>query len=124
MTHYNFRLEFNNTLVSWVVPKELSADPREKRLAIQTEGHSLNFIDLEGFTPEGEYSAGTVLLWETGTYKNLRAEQGPDSQSMEYTLGDGLTEVWLEGQKLRGDYTMKRIEQGKIASSALCRDTR
>jgi DNA ligase D-like protein (predicted 3'-phosphoesterase) len=111
--HYDFRLEFGSALVSWAVPKGLSTDPRDKRLAIQVEDHKLDYIDFEGVIPEGEYGAGTVLVWDTGTYRNLRASKGGDNTGMEDALEDGLLEVWLEGKKLRGGYALKRIEGGK-----------
>jgi len=111
--HYDFRLEINGVLVSWAVPKGLSTDPSVKRLAIQTEDHPLDYIDFEGVIPEGEYGAGTVLVWDTGSYHNLRAHKGKDSQSMENALEDGLIEVWLEGEKLKGGYALKRTEGGK-----------
>jgi DNA ligase D-like protein (predicted 3'-phosphoesterase) len=111
--HYDFRLEFGGALVSWAVPKGLSTDPRDKRLAIQVEDHQLDYIDFEGVIPAGEYGAGTVLVWDTGTYRNLRAGKGGDNTGMEDALEDGLLEVWLEGKKLRGGYALKRIEGGK-----------
>jgi DNA ligase D-like protein (predicted 3'-phosphoesterase) len=111
--HYDFRLEIDGELISWAVPKGLSTDPRERRLAIQTDPHPLDYIDFEGVIPEGEYGAGTVMVWDTGTYRNLRANKGRTSQSMESALDDGLIEVWLEGQKLSGGYALKRTEGGK-----------
>jgi DNA ligase D-like protein (predicted 3'-phosphoesterase) len=110
--HYDFRLEFGGVLVSWAVPKGLSTDPRDKRLAIRTKDHPGSYIDFEGVIPEGEYGAGTVLVWDTGRYRNLRARKGPHSRSMERSLEDGLIEVWLEGEKLRGGYALKRIAPG------------
>jgi DNA ligase D-like protein (predicted 3'-phosphoesterase) len=110
--HYDFRLEFGGVLVSWAVPKGLSTDTRERRLAIQTEDHPLDYIDFEGVIPEGEYGGGTVLVWDTGFYRNLRANKGRDSRSMERSLEDGLIEVWLDGEKLAGGYALKRIEDG------------
>ncbi len=111
--HYDFRLEFRGVLVSWAVPKGLSTDPGDKRLAIQTEDHPRSYIDFEGVIPEGEYGAGTVLVWDTGTYRNLRARKGQNSQSMENSLEEGLIEVFLEGKKLRGGYALKRTQGGK-----------
>jgi DNA ligase D-like protein (predicted 3'-phosphoesterase) len=111
--HYDFRLEFGGVLVSWAVPKGLSTDPKDRRLAMQTKDHELDYIDFEGVIPEGEYGAGTVLVWDIGTYQNLRAGKGGDNMSMERALADGLVEVWLEGRKLRGGYALKRIEGGK-----------
>lgn len=113
--HYDFRLEFGGVLVSWAVPKGLSTDPRDKRLAIRTEDHPRSYVDAEGVIPEGEYGAGTVLVWDTGLYRNLRARKGRNSRSMEHSLDDGLIEVWLEGEKLRGGYVLKRMAQGDTA---------
>ncbi|MGD2111874.1 MAG: DNA polymerase ligase N-terminal domain-containing protein [Gammaproteobacteria bacterium] len=110
--HYDFRLEFGGVLVSWAVPKGLSTSPRDKRLAIRTEDHPCDYIDFEGVIPEGEYGAGTVLVWDSGNYRNLRARKGRDSRSMERSLDDGLIEVWLEGEKLTGGYALKRIKGG------------
>jgi DNA ligase D-like protein (predicted 3'-phosphoesterase) len=111
--HYDFRLECDGVLVSWAVPKGLSTDPSDKRLAIRTEDHPLDYLDFEGVIPEGEYGAGTVLVWDRGTYRNLRARRGRASRSMEHALEDGLVEVWLEGEKLSGGYALKRIAGGK-----------
>lgn len=111
--HYDFRLEIDGVLVSWAVPKGLSTDPSVRRLAIQTEDHPLDYLDFEGVIPEGEYGAGAVLVWDTGSYRNLRAGKGPNSVGMEDALADGLIEVWLEGEKLTGGYALKRTDGGK-----------
>lgn len=111
--HYDFRLEIDGVLVSWAVPKGLSTDPSVRRLAIQTEDHPLDYLDFEGVIPEGKYGAGAVLVWDTGSYRNLRAGKGPNSVGMEDALADGLIEVWLEGEKLTGGYALKRTDGGK-----------
>ncbi len=111
--HYDFRLEFGGVLVSWAVPKGLSTSPRDKRLAIQTEDHPRSYGDFEGVIPDGEYGAGPVLIWDAGAYRNLRANKGRDRKSMEASLKAGLIEVWLEGEKLKGGYALKRIRSGK-----------
>jgi DNA ligase D-like protein (predicted 3'-phosphoesterase) len=111
--HYDFRLEFGGVLVSWAVPRGLSTDPRDKRLAIRTEDHPLAYADFEGIIPAGEYGAGTVLVWDAGRYRNLQARKGRSSRSMERSLHEGLIEVWLEGEKLRGGYALKRIAGGR-----------
>ncbi len=108
--HYDFRLEVDGVLVSWAVPKGPSTDPSERRLAVRTEDHPLNYATFEGVIPEGEYGAGAVIVWDTGPYRNLRANKGPDSLSMPRSIEDGLVEVWLEGEKLKGGYALKRLE--------------
>jgi DNA ligase D-like protein (predicted 3'-phosphoesterase) len=111
--HYDFRLEVNGVLKSWAVPKGPSTDPRQKRLAIPTEDHPLEYADFEGVIPEGEYGAGTVLVWDTGPYRNLQAEKEDLSDpSMEAAIDRGKVEVWLEGKKLKGGYALIRTGKG------------
>ncbi|MFO7581223.1 DNA polymerase ligase N-terminal domain-containing protein, partial [Guyparkeria sp.] len=107
---YDFRLEVDGVLVSWAVPKGPSTDPGERRLAVRTEDHPLDYATFEGVIPEGQYGAGAVIVWDTGTYRNLRANKGPNSLSMPRSIEDGLVEVWLEGEKLKGGYALKRLE--------------
>lgn len=111
--HYDFRLEIGGVLVSWAVPKGPSTDPRVKRLALRTDDHPVKYRHFEGVIPEGEYGAGTVLIWDKGSYRNLRAAKGADNLSMERSLEDGLIEVALEGTKLCGGYALKRTGGGK-----------
>lgn len=110
--HYDFRLEVGGVLKSWAVPKGPSTDPSVKRLAIPTEDHPLGYADFEGTIPEGEYGAGTVIVWDTGPYRNLRAEKDEDALSMEESIADGMVEVWLEGEKLRGGYALIKTKYG------------
>lgn len=106
--HYDIRLEVDGVLKSWAVPKGPSTDPREKRLAVPTEDHPLEYGDFEGVIPEGEYGAGTVLVWDTGPFRNLRGEKEGDGASMKKSLEEGKVEVWLEGQKIQGGYALVR----------------
>lgn len=107
--HYDFRLEIGGVLASWAVPRGPSTDPSDKRLAIRTEDHPVEYIDFEGVIPEDEYGGGTVLVWDTGSYRNLKED---DAVSMEGALEDGHLTVWLEGEKLRGGYALTRTKMG------------
>lgn len=104
--HYDFRLEVDDVLKSWAVPKGPSTDPREKRLALPTEDHPPDYIHFEGTIPEGEYGAGTVMVWDTGSYRNLK------ETSIEQQIDNGQIEVWLEGKKITGGYALIRTGQG------------
>jgi DNA ligase D-like protein (predicted 3'-phosphoesterase) len=105
--HYDFRLEVDGTLRSWAVPKGLSTDPREKRLAVEVEDHPLQYRDFEGVIGQGSYGAGAVIVWDAGTYRNLD-EQRP----MAETLQAGHAKIWLMGEKLTGGWTLQRTRQG------------
>ena len=107
-THYDLRLEHDGVLKSWAVPRGPSTDPGEKRLAVRTEDHPLEYADFEGVISEDEYGGGTVLVWDTGPYRNLRADKPDDGASMEDALADGKVEVWLEGTKLTGGFALVR----------------
>lgn len=110
--HYDFRLEVQGVLKSWAVPKGPSTDPREKRLAVPTEDHPLDYADFEGTIPEGEYGAGTVLVWDIGTYRNITEKKGKPIP-MEEGVHHGHVKVWLEGKKLKGGYALTRFRTGK-----------
>ena len=105
--HYDFRLEVDGTLRSWAVPKGPSTDPREKRLAVEVEDHPLSYGGFEGVIGKGNYGAGAVIVWDRGTFENL-----DDEQSMAEALDAGHAKVWLEGEKLRGGWTLQRTGGG------------
>ena len=113
--HYDFRLGVGGVLKSWVVPKGPSTNPEDKRLALPTEDHPLEYAEFEGMIPEGEYGAGHVLVWDTGHYRNLRAGKQEDSKSMLESIEDGKIEVELEGKKLRGGFALIRTGDGQEA---------
>jgi DNA ligase D-like protein (predicted 3'-phosphoesterase) len=108
--HYDFRLEVDGVLTSWAVPKGPSADPKEKRLASQTEDHPLDYIDFEGVIPKGEYGAGPVIVWDTGTYRNLT---GDGTIPIEDGFEQGHIRVYLEGHKLRGTWALTRFRDNQ-----------
>jgi DNA ligase D-like protein (predicted 3'-phosphoesterase) len=105
--HYDFRLEVKGVLRSWAVPKGLSTDPRQKRLAVEVEDHSLAYADFEGVIGEGSYGAGTVIVWDERTYRNL-----DDDRTLAQGLAEGHAKFWLDGHKLRGGWTLQRTRAG------------
>jgi DNA ligase D-like protein (predicted 3'-phosphoesterase) len=114
--HYDFRLEIGTSLKSWAVPKGPSTDPREKRLAVETEDHPLDYADFEGTIPKGEYGGGTVMVWDAGSYRNLKVNAADEEQmSMQAAYEDGHLAFWLYGKKLSGGYALTRFrrERGK-----------
>jgi DNA ligase D-like protein (predicted 3'-phosphoesterase) len=113
--HYDFRLEVDGVLKSWAVPKGPSTDPSARRLAVPTEDHPLDYAGFEGVIPEGEYGAGTVMVWDRGPYRNLREKKEGDGASMDRALEEGKVEVWLDGKKLKGVYALIRTGRGDDA---------
>ncbi|MDT0646692.1 DNA polymerase ligase N-terminal domain-containing protein [Zunongwangia sp. F260] len=111
--HYDFRLLVSGVLKSWAVPKGPSTNPDDKRLAIRTEDHPLEYADFEGVIPENQYGGGTVMVWDAGTYKNEKKDKEGNSISMEEQLKKGRSTFILEGKKLRGAYSLIRIKKGK-----------
>ena len=96
--HYDFRLEIQGVLRSWAIPKGPSMNPSEKRLAIQVEDHKLDYIDYEGNIPEGQYGAGTVVIWDSGTYELIE------------NLDDKFT-FTLHGDKLKGEFSLLKLKR-------------
>jgi DNA ligase D-like protein (predicted 3'-phosphoesterase) len=102
--HWDFRLEAGGVFKSWAVPRGPSTDPRDKRLAMEVDDHRLSWGDFEGVIPEGEYGAGPVIVWDRGSYRPLGDE--PPARALE----DGHLSFWLEGEKLRGGWTLRRLD--------------
>lgn len=96
---------------AWAVPCGPSLNPRDKRLAIATEDHPLEYAKFEGIIPEGQYGAGRVIVWDTGTFQNLTTRDGqpvPVSQAID----DGHVAIWLDGKKLKGGFALTRFRSG------------
>jgi len=98
--HYDVRIEIDGALISWVVPKGPPLNYGERRLALYGEDHKLSYAAFEGVIPSGEYGAGAVMIWDHGTYKNLR------KISMRESIESGLVEVYFVGERLRGPYAL------------------
>ncbi|MGA8500467.1 MAG: non-homologous end-joining DNA ligase [Candidatus Sulfotelmatobacter sp.] len=114
--HYDFRLEMEGVLKSWAVPKGPSLDPADKRLAMQVEDHPVSYFDFEGIIPEGNYGAGTVMVWDVGTWQPLSpvAVQGkyvPGTEAEAVAmLAKGDLKFRLDGKKLKGDFALVKMK--------------
>jgi bifunctional non-homologous end joining protein LigD len=100
--HYDFRLELDGVLKSWAVPKGIPTERGEKRLAMRVEDHPLDYADFEGIIPAGNYGAGTVMVWDRGTYETL-------DRDPRQALERGKIELRLHGKKLKSDWTLVRM---------------
>jgi len=100
--HFDFRLEWGGTLLSWAVPKGPSYDTRDKRLAIQVENHPLKYRNFEGTIPEGEYGGGVVMLWDEGFWE--------PSGNVEDDLRNGALKFVLNGRRLKGKWALVRLK--------------
>jgi len=98
--HFDLRLEMDGVLKSWAIPKEPPTSPIVKRLAVQVEDHPVDYASFEGAIPEGEYGAGTVEIWDKGTYKLIDRKE------------DKLI-VEIDGAKLSGVYVLVRFKDKK-----------
>ena len=100
--HYDFRLEMEGVLRSWAIPKGPSFNPSEKRLAVETEDHPMDYGGFEGVIPKGNYGAGKVIVWDNGTYEMV------DPETPEKGWAKGKLHFILNGKKLRGEWVLVR----------------
>jgi bifunctional non-homologous end joining protein LigD len=102
--HYDLRLEMEGVLKSWAVPKGPSLNPRDKHLAVMVEDHPFEYRNFEGTIAEGEYGAGTVMIWDEGTYQVVGDHSGPEG------LERGALKIALAGKKLKGGWMLVRTK--------------
>jgi bifunctional non-homologous end joining protein LigD len=120
--HYDFRLELDGVLKSWAVPKGPSLDPADKRLAMQVEDHPVSYFDFEGNIPEGNYGAGSVMVWDVGTWQPLspipvegKYVPGTDAEAREM-LAKGDLKFRLNGKRLKGDFALVKMRSRRPGS--------
>ncbi|MDB5231404.1 MAG: 3-phosphoesterase [Chitinophagaceae bacterium] len=112
--HYDFRLEMQGVLKSWAVPKGPSLNPQDKRLAMMVEDHPYSYKDFEGVIPEGNYGAGIVEVWDSGTVTDLDQS---DIKIAEKNLLNGLKagnlKFTLKGKKLKGEFALVKFKNAE-----------
>ena len=101
--HWDFRLEVDGVLKSWAVTRGPSLDPNEKRLAVRTEDHPLDYGTFEGTIPAGEYGGGTVMLWDRGTWSPIKGKSAKDLEA-------GHLHFVLDGERMRGEWLLIRLK--------------
>jgi bifunctional non-homologous end joining protein LigD len=107
--HYDFRLEMEGVLKSWAIPKGPSLNPSDKRLAMMVEDHPFDYKDFEGIIPKGNYGAGTVMVWDEGTYEPLQETNGTKAAQNKLLLKElrgGSLKFKLNGKKLKGEFAL------------------
>lgn len=108
--HYDFRLELNGVLKSWAIPKGPSMNPNDKRLAIMVEDHPYTYKDFEGTIPKGNYGAGTVIVWDNGTYTLLEEQSKVVTENkLKADLEKGHLSFILKGKKLKGEFSLVKL---------------
>ena len=110
--HYDLRLEVDGVLKSWSVPRGPSADPADRRLAVQVEDHPLDYQDFEGVIPQGQYGAGQVIVWDRGIYRNITGDPNHPI-AMSQAIEDGKVEVFFAGEKIKGGYALIRMQSSR-----------
>ncbi|WP_265428580.1 DNA polymerase ligase N-terminal domain-containing protein [Chryseobacterium sp. YIM B08800] len=112
--HYDFRLEMEGVLKSWAVPKGPSLNPEDKRLAMMVEDHPYDYKDFEGNIPEGNYGAGQVEIWDSGTYEPLdETSKLSDEKELLKELKAGSLKFILHGKKLKGEFALVKMKNAE-----------
>lgn len=118
--HYDFRLEMEGVLKSWAVPKGPSLNPADKRLAMMVEDHPYEYRTFEGIIPEGNYGAGTVIVWDEGTYEPIdKAGNKITEKELLKQLKAGNFHIIMKGKKIRGEYTLVHLKRDNMENGWL-----
>lgn len=113
--HYDFRLEMEGVLKSWAVPKGPSLNPEDKRLAMMVEDHPFDYRNFEGIIPEGNYGAGTVIVWDEGSFEPLEStgDKKADEKQLLKQLKAGSLKFSLHGHKLKGEFALVKLKNAE-----------
>jgi len=114
--HYDFRIEIDGVLKSWAIPKGITSDPSIKHLAVLTENHPMEYAHFEGIIPKGEYGGGTVMVWDIGTYENIKEVDGK-ILPMDKCFAKGRIEIVLNGKKLKGGYALIKTQRSETGEN-------
>jgi DNA ligase D-like protein (predicted 3'-phosphoesterase) len=106
--HYDLRLEVDGALASWAVPRGPSLDPRDKRLAMRTEDHPLEYLEWEGVIPEGSYGAGPMIVWDRGVFQNISETRRGEKLELADAIEKGDVKIFMLGEKIKGAYALVR----------------
>src|SRR3954468_1358760 len=117
--HFDLRLELDDVMKSWAVPKGPSLDPSVKRLAMQVEDHPIDYNTFEGTIPKGEYGGGTVMLWDQGTYTSDTADSADtEEDAIREGLARGDLKITFHGDRLHGSFALIRMKYSRDRSSS------
>ena len=112
--HFDLRLELDGVLKSWALPKGPSLDPAEKKLAVMVEDHPFDYRTFEGVIPEGNYGAGTVMIWDRGSYHAVgHATRLESEEALRQGLGRGHISFVLDGQRLKGEFALVKLKRAE-----------
>jgi bifunctional non-homologous end joining protein LigD len=116
--HYDLRLETDGVLASWAIPKGPSLDPRDKRLAMRTEDHPLDYLEWEGVSPEGEYGAGPMIVWDRGVFQNVSETRRGEPMDLPKAIEVGDVKIFMLGERSRRHAPGRtaRLRTGEVAA--------
>ncbi len=115
--HYDLRLEVDGVLASWAVPKGPSLNPADKRLAMRTEDHPLEYLEWEGVIPKGEYGAGPMIVWDRGVFQNISETRRGEPMELSEAIEKGDVKIFMLGEKIKGAYALVRTNPRPGATS-------